>query len=105
MHSKSFSISSGATNIAIKSPIIGTLIALYFYASGDEGSPLVCQRCDTCDWYVAGIGAFSAECAVAGAYNTYIEINAASEAWILGIISNGAASYIPEQCVRPCKYP
>ena len=64
----------------------------------------MCQRCDTCDWYVAGIAAIAAECAVAGAYVGYLEINAASEAWIIGTMSNGLASYTPEQCDRPCKY-
>jgi len=63
----------------------------------------MCQRCDTCDWYLVGIATFSFECAEADAYVAYNEITF-SEEWILGIVSNQQASFSPRQCVRPCMY-
>ena len=55
---------------------------------GDSGGPLVCQRCSTCNFYLAGIVSFGEECAKAGGfYGRYTKVSA-HESWIREYIDN-----------------
>lgn len=46
---------------------------------GDSGGPLMCQRCDSCNWYVAGIVSFGKDCGVYPGIYTNV---ATYETWI-----------------------
>lgn len=38
---------------------------------GDSGGPYVCQRCNSCEYYLAGITSFGVGCARPGRYGVY----------------------------------
>lgn len=50
--------------------------------SGDSGAPLVCQRCDSCGWFVAGVVSYGPQpCAIIGAPGIYTKVTD-YEQWI-----------------------
>nr|CAB3266608.1 SCO-spondin-like [Phallusia mammillata] len=48
---------------------------------GDSGGGLFCQRCDSCQWYVAGIVSFGKGCARPDVYGVYTNVEH-FESWI-----------------------
>ncbi|XP_076802162.1 serine protease 55-like [Clavelina lepadiformis] len=69
--------------------------------NGDGGGPLMCQRKDSCEWYVAGITFFGKGCGRAGYYGVYTKV-AHVEQWIRAALGERAA----DLCTRdysPCK--
>ena len=53
-----------------------------FLITGETGGPVVCQRCNTCDWYVAGIMAFGDLCPQnVNSYAAYTSVES-YEQWI-----------------------
>uniref|UniRef100_H2Z4J4 Peptidase S1 domain-containing protein n=1 Tax=Ciona savignyi TaxID=51511 RepID=H2Z4J4_CIOSA len=49
---------------------------------GDSGGPLMCQRCSTCSWYIAGITSYGTEnCGAVGRPGVYTKV-LAYEQWI-----------------------
>jgi len=63
---------------------------------GDSGGPLMCQRCDSCTWYVAGVTSFGKGCATKGFYGVYTKVSA-YEDWIADITNTD------EQVDRVCQ--
>ena len=55
---------------------------------GDSGGPLLCQRCDSCNFYVAGVTSFGKGCAEKGYYGVYTKVTA-YEDWIAKHLSTG----------------
>ncbi|CAK8676904.1 unnamed protein product [Clavelina lepadiformis] len=52
------------------------------HCAGDSGGPLMCQLCQTCEWYIVGITTLgSARCGVSGQPGVYTRI-ASHEVWI-----------------------
>uniref|UniRef100_F6S741 Peptidase S1 domain-containing protein n=3 Tax=Ciona intestinalis TaxID=7719 RepID=F6S741_CIOIN len=50
--------------------------------AGDSGGPLMCQRCSTCSWYIAGITSYgTANCGASGRPGVYTKV-LAYEPWI-----------------------
>ena len=70
------------------------------YYLGDSGGPLACQRCDSCDWYLAGVVSFGVGCARPGFYGGYTRVTP-FEQWITGFTNQ---PFVQEQCVRPSKF-
>ena len=68
---------------------------------GDSGGPLACQRCNSCDWYLAGVSSYGEGCAAPGSYNVFTNV-ANYEEWITSITSQ---PLVQETCVRPSKIP
>ena len=65
--------------------------------NGDSGGPLMCQRCDSCNWYVAGIVSFGKFCGVyPGVYTNVVEY----ESWIRQTTKMPA---LTTQKMRGCK--
>ena len=54
---------------------------------GDAGGPLVCQRKDSCSWYVAGITSFGRGCGRAGFFGVYANLFH-YEKWIRSVLVN-----------------
>nr|XP_039272368.1 coadhesin-like isoform X1 [Styela clava] len=54
---------------------------------GDSGGPLVCQRCSSCEWYLAGVTSFGPEdnCGLPGHPGMYSRVKS-FESWIVGHI-------------------
>nr|XP_039268100.1 A disintegrin and metalloproteinase with thrombospondin motifs adt-1-like [Styela clava] len=48
---------------------------------GDSGGPFVCQRCNSCGWYLAGVVSFGSGCAQKGFYGVYADVHY-FEKWI-----------------------
>ena len=48
---------------------------------GDSGGPLICQRCSSCNFYVAGIVSYGISCGMKGLYGRYTKV-AYYEKWI-----------------------
>lgn len=48
---------------------------------GDSGGGLICQRCDSCNFYVAGVISFGAGCGIRNRYSIFTDVNF-HESWI-----------------------
>ena len=71
---------------------------------GDSGGPLMCQRCENCNWYVAGIVSFGDGCAQSQGVYTSTTLY---EKWIREIIEAPKVTAINEKglsCKSCCKY-
>ena len=65
--------------------------------NGDSGGPLMCQRCDSCNWYVAGVVSFGKNCGVyPGVYTNVVEY----ETWIR---QNTKMAALTTKRMRGCK--
>ena len=54
---------------------------------GDSGGPLVCQRCSSCNFYVAGIVSYGISCGMKGLYGRYTKVSY-YEKWINQMIDD-----------------
>ena len=60
----------------------------------------MCQRCNSCQWYVTGIESWGYDCATEGVYAVYTRVSAFEE-WIYDQISS---SYVNNgACIKPSK--
>ena len=48
---------------------------------GEIGGPLVCQRCDSCTWYIAGIMSFGDICGTSSSFGAFTAVES-YEDWI-----------------------
>ena len=71
---------------------------------GDSGGPLMCQRCATCNWYLAGVVSFGLpECGKTfGVYSSATKY----EEWLLKTMEKPQISEMTEtsDCVSCCKF-
>ncbi|XP_039266278.2 uncharacterized protein LOC120341783 isoform X1 [Styela clava] len=58
---------------------------------GSSGGPLVCQRCSSCDWYVAGLASEGKDCNTVKSGSAFTSVSI-YEAWIRKIIGAPAIS-------------
>ena len=65
---------------------------------GDSEGPLACQRCNNCDWYLAGITSFGAKCATPNVPGVYARVSF-YQSWI--IQQTNQAPVTSQQCVKP----
>ena len=75
---------------------------MYFYSAehflaGNPGGPLVCQRCNNCDWYLAGVSSSIRGLEEYTAYTNVIKY----EEWIT---THTGQEFRQESCVSPSKY-
>ena len=71
---------------------------------GDSGGPLMCQRCENCNWYIAGIVSFGYECGQTFGVYTSVTLY---ETWINQVIGATKVSTKNEKglpCRTCCKY-
>lgn len=56
----------------------------------------MCQRCNSCDWYLAGVTSYGIGCAKPGHYGVYTKVTHFEE-WITRITNQ---SFSPQACVK-----
>ena len=59
---------------------------------GDSGGPLMCQRANSCEWYLAGVVSYGWKCGIT--YGVYAEVNAFA-GWINDVTGLGPALKTP----------
>merc|ERR1719427_2446065 len=55
---------------------------------GDSGGPLMCQRQDSCSWYVFGVVSYGEGCALEDYFGVYTKVTT-FEQWITKTIGEG----------------
>ena len=73
--------------------------SIYIFV-GDAGNPLVCQRCNSCDWYLVGTAGFQTVCGMPRRSFSVFTQTTFFEQWIT---TTTGLAFSQQTCVRPSK--